>query len=659
MENDGFSLLDRRSTDYEYGAAQPSDDSVLRRLLPTQIQTMKFTPELVQRYADDIGISVEELQSFMKLGREKVYQSGDYLFHESAPRKWFGFVMEGKVDLLSGLSGRHVSVGCLGEGAIINESILMDELAHSVSGLAVGEVKVWTIGRDVVLAFREAHPEVYYRMVGRAARRIGARLRETTSRFANSEQMRVEITGFRMEHDSLGDREISNSHYFGIQTSRAVDNFPFSGILLCHYQHFVNALAQVKKAAAAANAELGVLDPTIANAIMQACDRILAGEFHQQFVVDMVQGGAGTSTNMNANEVIANVALEILGHRKGEYEHVHPNDHVNCSQSTNDAYPTAVKLAVLASLKETMSALKVLQKSFAAKAEEFADVIKMGRTENQDAVPMTLGQEFSAYAVMVGDGIRRLERAGGDIRVINMGATAIGTGLNSPHGYAELCTRKLSEVTGVELELAANLVEATQDAADFAVMSGALKTAALQISKICNDLRWASSGPRCGLNEINLPPLQPGSSIMPGKVNPVMPEVVNQICYQIIGSDLTVSMAAEASEFELNMAEPIIAYNLLSSLMLLKNAAIVLSTRCIDGITANRERCADYVKNSIGVVTALNPALGYERSAAIAKEALKTGRSVYDLAMEKGWLTKEQLDDLLQPAKMANPLMPD
>lgn len=620
---------------------------------------MQLTPQLVERYAKDIGISPEKLQSFADLGGTRTYLPGDYLFHESAPREWFGIIMEGKIDLLSGLSGRHVSVGVLAEGAIINESILIDELSHSVSGVALVETRVWAVDREVVMNFRDAHPGVFYRMVSRAAQRIGARLRETTARFADSEKMRTEVKGFRREHDSLGEREISNSYYYGIQTSRAVENFPFSGIRLHHYQHFVNALALVKKAAAAANAELGALDEGIADAIMEACNRILSGEHHKHFVVDVVQGGAGTSTNMNANEVIANVALEILGHRKGEYDYVHPNDHVNCSQSTNDAYPTAVKLAVLAASRETKSALKMLRKSFEAKAEEFADVIKMGRTENQDAVPMTLGQEFSAYAIMVGDGIRRLERAEGDLRVINMGATAIGTGLNSPPGYAELCTTRLAEFSGVEVELADNLVEATQDAADFAVMSGALKTAALQISKICNDLRWASSGPRCGLNEINLPPLQPGSSIMPGKVNPVLPEVVNQICYQIIGSDQTVSMAAEASEFELNMAEPIIAYNLLSSLMLLKNAAIVLSNRCINGITANRERCEDYVKNSIGIVTALNPALGYERSAAIAKEALKTGRSVYDLAMEKGWLTKEQLDDLLQPAKMANPLMPD
>jgi aspartate ammonia-lyase len=371
----------------------------------------------------------------------------------------------------------------------------------------------------------------------------------------------------------------------------------------------------------------------------------------------MVQGGAGTSSNMNANEVIANLALEILGREKGEYGHCHPNDHVNCSQSTNDVYPTAVKLAVVSATHETVSALGVLRKAFQAKAAEFADVLKMGRTENQDAVPMTLGQEFTAYATMLNDGIRRLNRAAEDLLVVNMGATAIGTGLNSPRGYAELCTAKLAAISGHPVSLANDLVEATQDAAEFAMMSSALKVTAIQLSKICNDLRWASSGPRCGLEEINLPPLQPGSSIMPGKVNPVLPEVVNQICYQIIGSDTTVSLAAEASEFELNMAEPIIAYNLLGSLMLLKNAAIVLTTRCINGITANREKCANYVKNSIGIVTALNPVLGYERSAAIAKEALKSGRGVYELVLEKGWLSQAQLDDLLSPEKMANPLM--
>ncbi|MDF1658060.1 MAG: aspartate ammonia-lyase [Verrucomicrobiales bacterium] len=618
---------------------------------------MKITKELIERVAGDMEVSFEELEKFAALGAERVFAQGDYLFHESAPRRWFGIVLRGKINLQRGLAGRNVTIACLSEGAVIGESLFIDDLDHSVSGLALEEAHVWAIPKESIEVFKNEKPEIYYHIVRRAARRTSARLRETTEMLLHAEHQRSDITDYRREHDSLGDREVSNAHYYGVQTMRAMENFTFSGVKLSHYQHLVNAFAYVKKAAATANSILGVLDPKIAEAICAACDRILAGEFHEHFAVDMVQGGAGTSSNMNANEVIANVALEIMGHRKGEYQYCHPNDHVNCSQSTNDAYPTAVKIAVVDATHETVSALKVLRKSFEEKAEEFADVIKMGRTENQDAVPMTLGQEFAAYGVMVNDGIRRLERVSEELLVVNMGATAIGTGLNSPRGYAALCTRKINELSGLHVKLAHNLVEATQDAGDFAEMSSGLKVTAIQISKICNDLRWGSSGPRCGLGEINLPPMQPGSSIMPGKVNPVIPEVVNQICYQIIGSDLTVSMAAEASEFELNMAEPIMTYNLLSSLMLLKNAAIVLSTRCVNGITANRERCADYVKNSIGIVTALNPTLGYEKSASIAKEALATGASVYDLVLEKRWISKAQLDDLLSPEKMANPLL--
>lgn len=617
---------------------------------------MEITRELIERVAGDMDVPYEELEKFAARGELRAFMKGDYLFHESSPRQWFGIVLTGKINLQRGLAGRAVTVACLTQGAVIGESLFIDDLDHSVSGLALDDVEVWVIPKSEIERFREEKPDAFYRMVGRAARRISFRLRETTELLINAERNRPDITDYRIEKDSLGEREISNAHYYGVQTTRAVENFPFSGIRLSHFQHLVNAFAFVKRAAATANAELGVLDPMIAKAICEACDRIIDGEFHDQFVVDMVQGGAGTSSNMNANEVIANLALEIMGHEKGNYKFCHPNDHVNCSQSTNDAYPTAIKLAIVSALHETTSALTHLKNAFQEKAEEFSDVIKMGRTENQDAVPMTLGQEFAAYATMVESGVLRLLHASEELLVVNMGATAIGTGLNSPRGYAARCTRLLADISGHPVTLAEDLVEATQDAADFSAMSGALKTSAIQISKICNDLRWASSGPRCGLAEINLPPRQPGSSIMPGKVNPVMPEVVNQICYQIIGSDLTVSMAAEASEFELNMAEPIMAYNLLSSMMLLKNAAIVLANRCVVGITANRERCADYVKNSIGIVTALNPTLGYENSASIAKEALATGRSVYDLVLEKGWMSKTALDDLLSPEKMANPL---
>ena len=424
---------------------------------------------------------------------------------------------------------------------------------------------------------------------------------------------------------------------------------------LRNFAHFVNALAYVKKAAATANAELKCLDAKIAKAIEQACDEILQGKLHDHFVVDMMQGGAGTSTNMNANEVIANRGLELMGHAKGEYKYLHPNDHVNCSQSTNDAYPTAIKLAVIYSLKDTLGAMRELSASLKAKEDEFSQILKMGRTENQDAVPMTLGQEFGAYAVMIESAMSALARSAEELHELNMGATAIGTGINSPPGYADRVTQHLAEITGLPLTKATNLVEATQDSGAFAQMAATLKRAAVQVSKICNDLRWLSSGPRSGLNEIHLPPMQPGSSIMPGKVNPVIPEMVSQICYQILGYDVTISMACEASELELNMAEPIIAYDLLHGLMIFKNACVTLAARCIDGIKANEAQCRRFVENSIGLVTALNPVIGYERSASIAKEALATGGSVYDLVLQKGWLTKAKLDDLLSPSNMTDP----
>jgi aspartate ammonia-lyase len=470
--------------------------------------------------------------------------------------------------------------------------------------------------------------------------------------FESPEQL---IEGVRVEHDSLGERELPNAVYYGVQTQRALENFAISGVKLHNFEHMIEALAFVKKSAALANGELGVITAVQTKAICDACDELLNGKLHNHFVVDMFQGGAGTSTNMNANEVIANRGLELMGYEKGQYEHLHPNDHVNCSQSTNDAYPTAIKLAVLLSLQDLLSAMTQLREALRAKGDEFADVLKMGRTENQDAVPMTLGQEFSAYAEMIDSAMDALKRNSEEFLSVNMGATAIGTGLNSPPGYADLVAAKLREVSGFQVQKADNLVEATQDCGAFAQISGTLKRSAVQISKICNDLRWLSSGPRCGLNEINLPPMQPGSSIMPGKVNPVIPELVNQICYQIIGYDAIVSMAAEASELELNMAEPIMAYDLLHGLMILKNACITLTSRCIAGIEANRDVCRGYVESSIGLVTALNPVLGYEKSAAIAKEALKTGGSVYDLVLEKGWLSKEQLDDMLKPENMTDP----
>jgi aspartate ammonia-lyase len=615
---------------------------------------MQIDQTTIAEAARRIGIEPAELTAVLERGSAVSYEAGDYLFHESTPRNWLGLVLAGEVEIVRGQHGSTVLLSVLQPGAIVSEGLILDDTAHAASGVARHGARIWQIPRAQLEAVREQNPRVFYRLVGQVARRVGDRLRLASERLEKQGAAPV-VTGVRREHDSLGEREVQNQSYYGVQTLRAMENFPFSGIHVRHYEHFVRALAYVKKAAALANAELGVLDPKIAQAIAGACDEIAEGKLHDQFVVDMIQGGAGTSTNMCANEVIANRALELLGHAKGEYAHCHPNDHVNCSQSTNDAYPTAIKLGVWFTLRDALRALRELQTALVAKSTEFADVIKMGRTENQDAVPMTLGQEFSAYAVMIGDGVRHLEHAGTELLWSNMGATAIGTGLNSPPGYAPLCTEKLAQISGAPIKLAANLVEATQDSGEFALMSGAMKVTAVQLSKICNDLRWLSSGPRCGLYEIRLPPMQPGSSIMPGKVNPVVPEVVSQICFQIIGNDVTISMAAEASELELNMAEPIIAFNLFFGLSLLKNAAVVLATRCIAGIEPNRERCLEYVQNSIGLVTALNPVLGYEKSALIAKEALKTGGSVYDLVIAKGWLTKERVDELLRPENMTNP----
>jgi aspartate ammonia-lyase len=414
-------------------------------------------------------------------------------------------------------------------------------------------------------------------------------------------------------------------------------------------------LAYIKKAAALANRDLGLLPAPLAGAIATACDEILAGGLHAEFVVDVIQGGAGTSTNMNANEVIANRALELLGRQKGDYSFLHPLNHVNMSQSTNDVYPTALRLTLSMKLDGMLVEMARLRAALAQKGVEFADVIKMGRTQLQDAVPMTLGQEFEAWSVMIEEDIQRVREAQTLIHEINMGATAIGTGLNAHPDYAPLVTRKLGELSGVPVVQSRNLVEATQDAGAYVQLSGVLKRVAVKLSKISNDLRLLSSGPRAGLGEINLPPMAPGSTIMPGKVNPVIPEMVNQVAFEVIGNDLTVTLAAEAGQLELNAFEPVIAFNLFRSMDMLGRACRTLAQRCIEGITANREHTRRTVENSIGLVTALNPLLGYERSAEIAKEALQSGRSVVEIVLEKGYLSKEQLDEALLPENMTRP----
>ncbi len=460
------------------------------------------------------------------------------------------------------------------------------------------------------------------------------------------------MSDYRIESDLLGDLQVPAEAYYGVQTQRAIDNFHITGSKMSDFPEFVRAVACVKLAAAQTNNELGLLSKELLSPIETACKELIDGKLHCQFPVDMIQGGAGTSVNMNANEVIANRVLELLGHKKGEYQYCSPNDHINCSQSTNDAYPTTIKLAVIKMNESLVKHLSLLIDAFRQKGKEFAEVIKMGRTQLQDAVPMTLGQEFEAFAATLEEEISRLNNLSKLFLEINMGGTAIGTGLNAPAGYPKLCAEKLAKITGEDFVPASNLVEATPDTGSYVMYSSALKRMAVKLSKICNDLRLLSSGPRAGLNEINLPPMQPGSSIMPGKVNPVIPEVVNQVCFKVIGNDLTVTFAAEAGQLQLNVMEPVICQAIMESIVFLERALDTLREKCIVGITANKEVCLNMVKNSIGIVTALNPYIGYKNSTKIAKEALQTGKSVYDLVLEHELLSKDKLDQILDPKNM-------
>lgn len=459
-------------------------------------------------------------------------------------------------------------------------------------------------------------------------------------------------TKFRVESDLLGELQVPADAYYGVQTQRAVNNYRISTMKMCDYPDYVIAAAYVKLAAVETNRQLGEINDEICDAMAQACREIIDGKFHEDFVTDMVQGGAGTSVNMNANEVIANRACEILGHKKGEHKYCAPNDHANCGQSTNDAYPTAIRLALIRMNKSLVESLTKLVASFRAKGEEFKSVIKMGRTQLQDAVPMTAGQEFNAFANTLEGEIKNLNAAAALLHEINMGGTAIGTGLNAAPGFPEICAKKLTELTGMEFKAASDLVAATPDTGDYVSYSQAMKHLAVKLSKICNDLRLMASGPRCGLHEINLPPMAPGSSIMPGKVNPVIPEVTNQTCFKVMGNDTTIMMAAEAGQLQLNVMEPIIMQCLTEDITWMTNAMNTLREKCVDGITVNAEHTSEMVKHSIGIVTALNPYIGYKNSTKIAKEALETGGSVYDLVLAKGVLAKEQLDKILSPEHM-------
>jgi aspartate ammonia-lyase len=580
---------------------------------------------------------------------------GELLFEEHSPRRNLHVVETGEIELFKRLpEGGEKRLVFFGARDFLGEGSLLDDYPHSASARALADCRILRISRDSFLGLVRDDSMIAAKILSRTARVISRRMRQNSARVANAGAQYLSGRT-RGEHDLLGDREVPHEFFYGIQTLRAVENFPISGVVLGHYPMLIEALAMVKSACARANADLGHLPAPIADAIVQACHEIIQGKLHGHFVVDMIQGGAGTSTNMNANEVIANRALEILGFEKGEYRHCHPNNHVNLAQSTNDAYPTSLRIALIRSNRGICDVLRDLVDAFAAKAVEFTDVIKMGRTQLQDAVPMTLGQEFEAYAVTLGEEIERLEQNAALFQEVNLGGTAIGTGINADPEFGVRAVAHLREISGLDMRLAPHLIESTQDTGAFIMYSSAIKRLAVKLSKICNDLRLLSSGPRTGFGEIQLPPMQPGSSIMPGKVNPVIPEVVNQIAFKVIGNDLTVTLAAEAGQLELNVMEPVIVQSLLESIEMLKNGMDTLRVRCITGIVANVERCREHVERSIGIVTALNPALGYDASTLLAQEALITGRGVYELVLEKGLLSREELDRLLSPEAMVRP----
>lgn len=458
----------------------------------------------------------------------------------------------------------------------------------------------------------------------------------------------------RVEKDLIGEKNVPADAYYGVHTVRAMENFPITGLPISRFPNFIKAFAQIKKAAALANKDLNTIKPDIADAICRACDKIIEGEFIDEFTVDVIQGGAGTSTNMNVNEVIANVALEILGHDKGEYTIISPNDDVNQAQSTNDTYPSSIKVALYHSLEKTVAEMQRFVEALRAKGDEFSDVVKTGRTQLQDALPITLGQTFHNYAHQVEASIKSIEEDMRSMLGLNMGATAIGTGLTAHPDYKQTVDKHIKQVIGDDFYVMEDLFMGTQDASSFVLVSGSLKRFAAQLSKICNDLRLLSSGPRCGLNEINLPAKQAGSSIMPGKVNPVIPEVVNQVCFQVIGNDVAVSFASEGGQLGLNAFEPVIVFNLMSSSQMLRHGLVTLRENCVDGITANLERCLEYAENNISIVTALNTHIGYKKSTEIAKRCFEENRSVFDVALEMGVMEEDQLREVLDVRKMVD-----
>ena len=597
------------------------------------------------------GLNNQELAVLAKSLKEESYKPGDLLFEENKLRKDLFIIYKGQVELFKTSElGQEKRLATFYSGDFLGEGSWTESSPHSTSARVVSDTRVFILMKEY---FTDKGPQAV-KIFSNIIRVISRRMKFANQRIMNS-AAQYESGKSRKEHDLLGDRDVPFESYFGIQTLRAIENFNISGVRLNFYPKLIQSLVMVKKAAAMANYDLGLLDESVFKAIIQSCDEIISGRYQFHFVVDMIQGGAGTSTNMNTNEVIANRALEIMGYEKGQYQYCHPNNHVNLSQSTNDAYPTGIKLALIYSNDALLIELEKLIGAFRKKAIEFSHIIKMGRTQLQDAVPMTLGQSFEAYAATLDEEVDRLSENANLFLELNMGATAIGTGINSDPEYSVTVIKHLRNITKMPVANAKNLVEATQDTGSFVMYSSAIKRLAIKLSKISNDLRLLSSGPRTGINEINLPAMQPGSSIMPGKVNPVIPEVVNQIAFKVIGNDLTVSMGAEAGQLELNVMEPVIVQSLFESIEMLKSGMATLRSRCIVGITANKDHCRRQVENSIGLVTALNPVLGYETSTELAREALEQNRGVYELVLEKKLLTKKELDRILAPEYMLKP----
>jgi len=601
------------------------------------------------------GLQTDELTDLVSNLEEREYAADEMLFVEDAPREEMLFIRDGKVLLFKKTPfGEEKTISYFGPYDFLGEGAVIDDTPHFTSARAIEKTAVYYINKENLSRIFKENGSVAVSVYSYIAKVISRRMRQANSRVLGT-RIQYESGRTRSEHDLLGDRDVPQEYYFGVQTLRAIENFNISGIALNFFPVLIEAFASVKMAAARANAELGILDESIKDAVVKACEEILNKRLHNHFIVDMIQGGAGTSTNMNANEVIANRALEIMGHERGEYQYCHPNNHVNMSQSTNDSYPTSVKIALYNANRKLLDVLREMIDSLRDKAGEFSDVIKMGRTQLQDAVPMTLGQEFEAYAATFEDELLRLEENAKLFLAVNMGATAIGTGINADPDYKDKVIKHLRNITQLDIKLADNLVEATQDTGAFVMYSSAVKRLAVKLSKMSNDLRLLSAGPRAGINEINLPKMQPGSSIMPGKVNPVIPEVVNQIAFKVIGNDLTVTLAAEAGQLELNVMEPVIVQSIFESIEMLKNGITSLTHKCLQGITANKEVCRNLVLNSIGIVTALNPILGYEVSTQLAKEAMEQNESVYQLVLDKKLLSVEELDNILAPENMVAP----